>query len=163
MLALDISPVRKMVGYKVPSFPMDFHQPFKFFILKFGIKLCTQIFEPLNKWWNKYSENSLTSSLFHLPRLIFFLPWSEAELNDGPGDIVSDSESESMSGSPGPSIFEFLGYWNMEDGRVSLARYTYTALCAYKMLALPLLPFLVLSLPRSAGSFFSESTLARVL
>ena len=51
----------------------------------------------------------------------------------------------------------------MEDGRVSLARYTYTVLCAYKMLALPLLPFLVLSLPRSAGSFFSESTLARVL
>ena len=68
-----------------------------------------------------------------------------------------------MSGSPGPSIFEFLGYRNMEDGRVSLARYTYTALYAYKMLALPLLPFLVLSLPRSAGSFFSESTLARVL
>ena len=49
VLALDVSPVRKMVGYKVPSFPMDFHQPFKFFILKFGIELITKIFDPLYK------------------------------------------------------------------------------------------------------------------
>ena len=165
MLALNIRSIRKMVCYEIPSFPMNFDKSFKFFILKFGWNIWIKLFLSSRTSATKFCmETTLTSSLFHLPRFIFFFPWREADPKDGVGDIVSDSESESMSGSPRPSIFwVFLGSKRLKMADVSLARYTNSALSAYKMLALPSFPFLVLSLPRSAGSFFSETTLARVL
>ena len=110
MLALNIRSVWKMVGDEVPPLSMNLYQTFQLFILNFvssfskiKIRKTEQVLHYVCVRLN------ITSSLFHLPRFIFFLPWREAALNDGVGDIVSDSESESMSGSSGPSILEY--FW----------------------------------------------------